>query len=93
MRPARSCRKLGYGPDKTLKIKVTTRESSTTGTAVLLIDQLKQVYIDGELELVDTPQYFPKIQRKDYTVALNLQTSGPDPDPISPAVLRLRFEP
>jgi peptide/nickel transport system substrate-binding protein len=47
----------------------------------LLIDQLKRVYIDGELELIDTPQYFPKIQRRDYTVALNLQTSGPDPDP------------
>jgi len=48
----------------------------------LLTDQLKQVYIDGELELVDTPQYYPKILRKDYAVALNLQTSGPDPDPI-----------
>jgi peptide/nickel transport system substrate-binding protein len=49
---------------------------------VLLIDQLKQVYIDGELGLVDTPQYYPKILRKDFTVALNLQASGPDPDPI-----------
>ena len=75
--------KLGYGPGNRLKIKVTTREWSIyRDPAVLLIDQLKQVYIDGELELVDTPQYFPKIQRKDYTVALNLQTSGPDPDPV-----------
>jgi peptide/nickel transport system substrate-binding protein len=74
--------KLGYGPDKPLKIKVTTREWSIyRDPAVLLIDQLKRVYIDGELELIDTPQYFPKIQRRDYTVALNLQTSGPDPDP------------
>ena len=31
---------------------------------------------------VDTTAYFPKIRRKDFTVALNLQTSGPDPDPI-----------
>ena len=45
-------------------------------------DQLKQVYIDGELEMVDTAQYFPKVQRKDFTVALNFQTAGPDPDPI-----------
>jgi peptide/nickel transport system substrate-binding protein len=75
--------KLGYGSDNRLKIKVTTREWSIyRDPAVLLIDQLKHVYIDGELELVDTGQYFPKIQRKDYTVALNLQTSGPDPDPI-----------
>lgn len=43
--------------------------------------QLKHVCVDGELELVDTTQYFPKIFRKDFTVALNLQISGPDPDP------------
>jgi peptide/nickel transport system substrate-binding protein len=76
-------RQLGYGPDKPLEIKVTTRNLQPyRDPAVLLIDQLKQVHIDGELEEVDTPQYFPKIMRKDFTVALNLQTSGPDPDPI-----------
>jgi peptide/nickel transport system substrate-binding protein len=75
-------RQLGYGPDKHLDIKVTTRNLLYyRDPAVLLIDQLKQVYIDGELEEVDTPQYFPKIRRKDFTVALNLATSGPDPDP------------
>ena len=75
--------KLGYGPDHRLPIKVTTRDWSIyRDPAVLLIDQLKQVYIDGELEIVDTAQYFPKIQRKDFTVALNFQTAGPDPDPI-----------
>jgi len=55
----------------------------------LLIDQLKDVYIDGELELVETAQYYPKILRKRYAVALNPQTSGPDPQ----IVLRLRLEP
>jgi len=75
--------KLGYGPDHRLAIKVTTRDwSMYRDPAVLLIDQLKQVYIDGELEMVDTAQYFPKVQRKDFTVALNFQTAGPDPDPI-----------
>jgi len=76
-------RKLGYGPDNRLKVKVTTRDwSQYRDPAVLLTDQLKQIYIDGELDLVDTPQYFPKIQRKEYTVALNVQTAGPDPDPV-----------
>ena len=76
-------RKLGYGPDKRLAIKVTTRDWSIfKDPAVLLIDQLKHIYIDGELDIVDTPQYYPKIKRKDYTVALNLQTAGPDPDPV-----------
>src|SRR5215472_5103698 len=75
--------KLGYRPDKPLKIKVLTRDLPVyRDPAVLLIDHLKHVYIDGELELVDTAQYFPKILRKDYAIALNLQTSGPDPDPI-----------
>ena len=74
--------KLGYSPDNRLKIKVSTRDWSIyRDPAVILIDQLKQIYIDGELELIDTAQYFPKIYRKDFTVALNLQTSGPDPDP------------
>ncbi len=73
----------GYGPDRRLNIKVTSQEWSIyRDPAVLLTDQLKQVYIDGELELVETAQYYPKILRKDYSVALNLQTSGPDPDPI-----------
>jgi peptide/nickel transport system substrate-binding protein len=76
-------RKLGYGPDNPLQIKVTTRDWSIyRDPAVLLIDQLRSVYIAGELELIETPQYFPKILRKDFTVALNLQTSGPDPDPV-----------
>jgi peptide/nickel transport system substrate-binding protein len=76
-------RQLGYGPDNPLDIKLTTRNLPLyRDPAIMLIDQLKQVYIDGELEEVDTPQYFPKIIRKDFTVAVNLQTSGPDPDPI-----------
>ncbi len=75
-------RKLGSGPDNRLKIKVTTRGWSLyRDQAVLLLDQLKQIYIDGELDLVNTAQYFPKIMRKQYTVALNLQTAGPDSDP------------
>ena len=75
--------KLGYGPDNRLKIKVSTRDLPFyRDPAVILIDQLKEVYIDGELDAVDTPAYFPKLRRKDFTVALNLQTSGPDPDPI-----------
>jgi peptide/nickel transport system substrate-binding protein len=73
----------GYGPDKTLDIKVTTRNlQGYRDAAVLLIDQLKHVYINATLDLVETPQYFPKILRKDFAVALNLQTSGPDPDPV-----------
>ena len=74
--------KLGYGPDNRLKIKVSTRDIPPyRDPAVILIDQLKQLHIDGELETIDTAQWYPKVMRKDYTVALNLTGSTvDDPD-------------
>jgi peptide/nickel transport system substrate-binding protein len=74
--------KLGYGPDNRLKIKVSTRDVPPyRDPAVILIDQLKQLYIDGDLETIDTAQWYPKVIRKDYTVALNLTGSTvDDPD-------------
>jgi peptide/nickel transport system substrate-binding protein len=75
--------KLGYGPDNRLKIKVSARDlPAFRDPAVLLIDQLKEVYVDGELEIIDTNIYYPRIQRKDFTVGINLQRSGPDPDQV-----------
>jgi peptide/nickel transport system substrate-binding protein len=74
--------RLGYGPDHRLKIKVSTRDVPPyRDPAVILIDQLKDIYIDGDLETIDTAQWYPKIMRKDYTVALNLTGSTvDDPD-------------
>ena len=74
--------KLGYGPDRRLAIKVTTRDLPFfRDTAVILIDQLKEIYIDGELEPVDTTQWYPRLYRKDFTVALNFTGNGvDDPD-------------
>ena len=83
---------LGYGPARPLAIKVTARNLLFyRDPAVLLIDQLKQCISMASSKQIDTPQYFPKILRKDFTVALNLQTSGPDPDPTE-AILQLRGE-
>jgi peptide/nickel transport system substrate-binding protein len=73
--------KLGYGPDRRLNIKVSARDIPYfRDPAVILIDQLKEVFIDGELETIDTTNWFPKVMRRDYIVALNLAGSGPDPD-------------
>ena len=75
--------KLGYGAGNRLHITVTTRDVPYfRDAAVILIDQLKEVYIDGELETIDTTNWFPKIRRLDFTVGFNLQGSGPDPDQI-----------
>jgi peptide/nickel transport system substrate-binding protein len=74
--------KLGYGSNNGLPIKVSARDLPPfRNAAALLIDQLKQIYIDGELEIIDTSVYYPKILRKDFTVGVNFQGGGPDPDP------------
>jgi peptide/nickel transport system substrate-binding protein len=74
--------KLGYGPDKRLAVTVSTRNVPPyRDPAVILIDQLKEIYIDGQLEPIDTAQWLPKVMRKDYTAALNLTGNGlDDPD-------------
>jgi peptide/nickel transport system substrate-binding protein len=83
--------KLGYGPDKRLQIKVSTRNLPTfRDPAVLLIDQLKQIYIDGELEMIDTTVYYPKIQRKDFTVGLKQPDQRAGSRSAAPAVLPMR---
>ena len=47
------------------------------------IDQLKEVYIDGELNPIDTTQWYPMLLRKDYKVAVNItETEVDDPDPV-----------
>ena len=75
-------KKAGYGPDKPLKIKVATRNIAIyRDPAVILIDQLKQIYIEGELETIDTTVWYTKIQRGDYQVGMNLTGVGiDDPD-------------
>ena len=75
--------KLGYGLDKPLAMTVSTRNLGPyRDPAVILIDQLKQIYMDGVLDPVDTTQWYPKIMRKDYTIGLNItETAVDDPDP------------
>jgi peptide/nickel transport system substrate-binding protein len=74
--------KLGYSADKPLKIKVSTRNLATyRDPAVVLIDQLKTIWIDAELDPVESSQWFAKIARNDYSVGLNLTGNGiDDPD-------------
>ena len=74
--------KLGYGPDHRLALTLSSRNiPAYRDPAVILIDQLKDIYIDAELEPVETANWFPKIYRKDYTIAINGTESGvDDPD-------------
>lgn len=74
--------KAGYGPDKRLILKVSTRDIPPyRDPAVILLSQLKHIYIDAELEIVDTTQWYPKLLRKDYKIGANLTGNGiDDPD-------------
>jgi peptide/nickel transport system substrate-binding protein len=73
---------LGYGPDKPLKVKVATRNIAIyRDPAVILIDQLKKIYIEGELDPIDTTVWFTRVQQKNYQIGLNLTGAGvDDPD-------------
>src|SRR5215471_15661535 len=74
--------KAGYGPNKRLAVKISTRNiAQYRDPAVILIDQLKEIYIDGELDVVETANWFSKVARKDYAIGLNLTGNAvDDPD-------------
>src|SRR5262249_30379168 len=49
----------GYDANNPLKIKVATRNIPLyRDPAVILIDQLKKIYVDGELDVIDTSVWF-----------------------------------
>ena len=75
-------RSLGYGPDNRLKVKVSARNIAWyRDPAAIFIDQLKEIWIDGELDAIETANWVPKLMRKDFTVALSLSGSAvDDPD-------------
>jgi peptide/nickel transport system substrate-binding protein len=74
--------KLGYGPNKRLSVTVATRNLAPyRDPAVILISQLKEIYIDADLDPVDTTQWYPRLTRKDFKVGLNVtETAVDDPD-------------
>ena len=78
----RIMQKLGYGPDNRLQVKLSTRNiPAYRDPAVILLSQLREVYIDTELDPVDTVQWYPKVMRKDFTVGLSVTEAGvDDPD-------------
>ncbi|MFN4087583.1 MAG: ABC transporter substrate-binding protein [Alphaproteobacteria bacterium] len=74
----------GYGPNKRLPVKVATRNIEIyRDPAVILIDQLKEIFIEAELEVVETSLWHAKVARKDYMVGMNLTGVGvDDPDVV-----------
>ena len=75
-------KKLGYGPDKRLPLKVSTRGISIyKDPAVIFAGHLKEIWIDAEIDIIETSQWFAKVGRKAYSVGLNTTGNGvDDPD-------------
>jgi peptide/nickel transport system substrate-binding protein len=73
---------LGYSESNPLKLKVSTRNIAIyRDPAVILIDQLKQIFIAGELEVIDTSIWHAKVTRGEFSVGMNLTGVGvDDPD-------------
>ena len=62
----------GFGPNKRLKLKLSTRNLPTYRDAsVILISQLKEIFIDAELDLVETALWVPKLIRREYQMAVS----------------------
>jgi peptide/nickel transport system substrate-binding protein len=73
--------KLGYGPTNPLQVNLSARNIPITrDPAIILIDQLKTIYIDAELEPIESVNWFPRVMRKDYAIGLNM-TAGAVDDP------------
>jgi peptide/nickel transport system substrate-binding protein len=72
----------GYSPSNPLKVAVATRAIQVyVDTAVWVIDQLKQVGIEGTLEQFETGVWHPKMTRGEYEIAMNLTgVAVDDPD-------------
>src|SRR5204863_154155 len=48
---------------------------------ILPIPLMKEIFIDGVLDAIDTPQWYPKVMRKDYMVGVTVGENGlDDPD-------------
>ena len=75
-------KKMGYGPDKHLRVRLSTRGVALyKEPAEMLQNQLREIYIDADVEIVETSLWFARLNRKEYTLGVNATGNGvDDPD-------------
>ena len=67
-----------------VKIKLSTRNIPVyRDPSAILLDQVKEIWIDGELELVETANWVPNLIRKNFTLALNVLGNAVDEPDVS----------
>ena len=74
--------KQGYNTNRRLKLKISTRGLPLyREPAELLQAQLREIYIDADLDVVDTALWFARLGRKEYSLGVNATGNGvDDPD-------------
>jgi peptide/nickel transport system substrate-binding protein len=74
--------KAGYSDERRLAMKIATRGIALyKNPAQILVDQLKEIYIQATLDEVETSHWFTRLNRKDYSIAVNTTGNGvDDPD-------------
>jgi peptide/nickel transport system substrate-binding protein len=71
--------RLGYGPAKRLAVTLSTRNvEGYRDAAVIAISQLREIYVDAQLELIETANWYPRVTRKDYKVGVTVSEGGLD---------------
>jgi peptide/nickel transport system substrate-binding protein len=69
----------GYGPGRPLRLAVSTRSIALyIDMATFVIDQLKQVGVEGTLDQVESAVWFAKLTRGEYELGANLTGIGAD---------------
>jgi peptide/nickel transport system substrate-binding protein len=74
--------KAGYSSDKRLNVKLSARGVALyRDPAYLVRNQLKDIFIDADVEIVETSLWFSRLEKKDYTLGVNSTGNGvDDPD-------------
>ncbi len=74
--------KAGYSHERRLAMKVATRGVPLyKNPSQILVDQLKEIHIQATLDVVETSHWFTRLDRRDYSLAVNTTGNGvDDPD-------------
>jgi len=80
----RMMREAGYGPDKPLKIQLSTRQlKAYTDASVVVIDQLRKVYIEATSDVQETSIWYANLARKKIVFGVDAKGAGiDDPDDV-----------
>jgi peptide/nickel transport system substrate-binding protein len=72
----------GFSPEKRMRTKVSTRAMALyKDPATILVNQLREIHIEAELDIVETSRWFTRLDRKEYAIGLNNTGNGvDDPD-------------